>query len=443
MIENVLLISIDSLRADYSLPNVRETETSTFSTLSSEGISFRHAFATGPGTTSSFPGLLTGTLPLSYDGLGPLSADRPNVADDLYTVGLKTAGFQSNPFLSHNFNYDVGFDEFKDYQNPLMGIATQIFPRGIEINNPRLKKVDNLLNITELLKKTYQAISGKSRPYVSAEVITEDTINWLSQTEDPFFCWAHYMDVHHPCFPPVDIRRQFNLEHLAASQVADWYSTVLESPKELSDGDRKQFNRLYEASIVYTDQQISRIVDHLKSTGRWDDTLVIVTSDHGELFGEYGSYGKPIRMYDELLRIPLIIVNGPSYLSKVSDSLISLLDIPPLLHDALGEDIPTHYEGRLPDSSSYRNHVIAEHQVEDSIVIGARSKQQLYEYSELQETSGFYNVAPDTFDHIGDDQGAEQLRSAVMDRLNVIDVTVTMPNLEDDVEDRLEDLGYL
>lgn len=446
MVKNVLLLTIDSLRADYFLPSPdAQISTPVFSSLAREGISFKNAFATGPGTTCSFPALLTGTLPLSYDGLGPLSTDRPKIAEELLDSGLATAGFQTNPFLSKHFNYDAGFGSFEDYQNPLMGIATEIFPRGIEINNSKLRKLDEALNITELFQKTYQMISGKVRPYVSADIITEDIIGWLEDIDRPFFCWGHYMDVHHPCFPPEDIRRQFGLEDITASQVSDWYSRVLDAPDELTEHERNQFRQLYVAAIVYVDQQIGRIVNHLHATERWDETMVVVTSDHGELFGEYGAYGKPVRMYHELLRVPLVIVNGPSYIEEAANDMMSLLDVPPLVHDAIGAAIPSVYEGRVPDveSQPHREYIIAEHQIEGDIVIGARSSDQLYEYNGPRKVQGFFRVGPETFAPIAADSGDEALKTEVIDRLERVDVTVDMPELDDDVEDRLDDLGYL
>jgi len=442
MVENILLITIDSLRADH-FPDLETSDPPTFSTLVDEGTSFSHAFATGPGTTCSFPALLTGTLPASYGGLGPLSNDRPRVAAELHNAGLTTAAFHSNPFLSTHFNYDVGFDAFEDYQNPLMGVATELFPRGIEINNPKLQQIDDKLNITGLLKKTYQTLSGKSRPYVAADVITDDVVNWLENTDDQFFCWAHYMDVHHPCFPPENIRRQFGLENITASQVSKWYSKALEEPEALTDHQRTQFKQFYEAAIAYTDQQVGRIVDYLKTASRWEDTLVVLTSDHGELFGEYGAYGKPIRMYDELLRVPLVILNGPSYLDEIEESLMSLLDLPPLFCDVLDAEIPQEYEGYLPDSGAYRDFVVAEHQVEDGIVVGARSKHQLYEYNELREEQGFFEVAPSQFEAIPPEQGDKILETVVHDRLETASADVDIVDLKEDVEERLEDLGYL
>lgn len=466
---NVLLLTVDSLRSD-AVPRDgfgSELVRSTLGPGASE-TRFEHAFATGPGTTPSFPALLTGTMPLSYDGLGPLSADRPRVPALLGRAGYTTAGFQCNPFLSEHFAYHVGFDAFRDYQNPLMGIATKIFPRGIEINNPTLRRVDRYLDVTAGIRKAYQLLRGKPRPYVSADVITDDTIEWLDTVESPFFCWTHYMDVHHPCFPPEQYRERLDVATVSQSEVAAWYSTVLDDPGSLTDDERDRLRDLYRASIAYTEDQVARILTHLSESGRGTDTLVVLTSDHGELFGEHGQYGKPERLYDELLRVPLIVVNGPEDLGEATDRLVSLLDVPPLIHDALGLEVPDAYRGRRPGTDDPRRYVMAEHEVRGDAIVGARSAEWLYEGDEIRDEHRLFDLAGDDWKRVPIDEApaeADVLAGAVLNRLDRLDrldgsdrpASYDRPDRSDgpeadsphrdeqvaaDVRSRLEDLGY-
>lgn len=439
MATNVLLVTVDSLRFDHL---------DVFQTSFDTGFdSFNAAYATGPGTSPSFPGILTGTFPLSCDGLGPLTKDRPRVAVELQEAGLRTGGFQCNPFLSTHFNYDVGYDTFEDYQNPLMGIATKIFPRGIEINNPKLRRIDETLHLMDTLKKTYQLVKGKPRPYVSAEVITDDTVDWLKDVVDPFFCWTHYMDVHHPCYPPEEYRTRFGVGDVTESEVSEWYGALISEPETLDGEKLEKFQKLYDAAIAYTDDQIGRIIETLIQTGQYEDTLVILTSDHGELFGEHGQYGKPERMYDELLHVPLVVANGPDYLEDATNDLVSLLDIPPLIHDALGVNVPEEYEGRIPGVDDPRNLVMAEHEVEGEVIVGARSQDWLYEGDEIDDEHRLFDLR-DGFERVSIEDHAEAsatVRQAVNDRLARLDVETHRleDEVEGDVESRLEDLGYL
>lgn len=262
-------------------------------------------------------------------------------------------------------------------------------------------------------------------------------------TTGPLICWGHYIDVYQPCFSPADIRQQFGLGGIATAQVSNRCSRTFKESDELTSHERDQFRKLHEADIVHVDTEIGRIVNHLKQSGWWADTLVVVTSDHGELFGEYGAYGKPVRMYDELLRVKLIIVNGSDAITNYRSDLLSLLDIPPLIYEALGLDILTEYDGQAPDADS-RSHVIAEHQIEDGVVIGARTDTHLYEFNGPRGEAGGYRVGPNTFTQTTEQDATNTtLHDIVEDRIQKIDVTVDMPELDEDVENRLADLGYL
>jgi arylsulfatase A-like enzyme len=441
-IKNVLLVTIDSLRFDHLELFADELDPDF------EFLSFEKAFATGPGTSPSFPGLLTGTLPLSYDGLGPLSPNRPRLAAHLQTVGLNTGGFQSNPFLSHHFNYEVGFKTFEDYQNPLMGIATKIFPRGIEINNPRLRRIDEFLRITDAIKKTYQAVRGKPRPYVDAEVITDDTLNWLAETDTPFFCWPHYMDVHHPCFPPEQYRSSFDVEYVTQTKVSELYSMLLTNPDAITARQLDELEALYRGSIVYVAHQINRLLQYLQDMEKADETLVIITSDHGELFGEHDQYGKPERMYDELLQVPLFIANGPSYLDPVTDDIVSLLDVPPLIHDVLELNIPDSYAGRRPGADESREYIVAEHEVGGNVIVGARLTDWLFEADQIRDEQRLFRVRDGALEQVNnapDNPRARRAKEIVLDRLHNLDIEQRQlqDEIDGDVEDRLSDLGYL
>jgi len=446
MVHNVLLVTIDSLRYDHlGIYGYEHGPDSTISNLASEGTVFDRAFATGPGTNSSFPALLTGTYPLSYDGLGPLAPERPSVSAELRDQGYHTAGFHSNPFLSTQFNYDVGFDEFQDYQHPLMGIATKVFPRGIELNNSYLKALDETIDLTGKMKALYRLLIGKPRPYVGAETITDDAIKFLESVDEQFFTWAHYMDVHHPCHPPTEYRSEFGVEEVSAADVSDLYSRLIQKPDSLTQEDFGTLIDLYDAAIAYVDDQVSRLIATLSKGGHLDDTIVIVTSDHGELFGDHDEFGKPPRMYDELIRIPLIVRDPTASVSELSEQLLSLVDIPPLIHEVLELDVPEVYEGnQLQDFP--REYVLAEHSVDDQGIVGARTDEVLFEVDQYRDETRLFEIRSGEYKQVNESTaGVETARRAVNQRLDSLEVDGY--NLEKDVdeefEERLADLGYL
>jgi arylsulfatase A-like enzyme len=143
----------------------------------------------------------------------------------------------------------------------------------------------------------------------------------------------------------------------------------------------------------------------------------------------------------------LWITNGPDRLSEATDELVSLLDIPPMIHDALGIDVPDAYEGCRPGVGDPRTYVVAEHAIEREVIVGARSMEWLYEADEIRDDhrlfdlqKGFEQVAADT-----EGNGPTHVRRAVRDRLDALNVEATRlaEEVGGDVESRLEDLGYL
>ena len=432
-VENVLLVTIDSLRHDF-----QEADAPTMMSLAEEGASFENAFATGPGTTPSFPGILTGTLPLSYGGLGKLKEERPFLARELNSRGMATAGFHSNPFLTESFNYDIGFDTFEDYQDSLIGLATTLFPQGIE------KSVVPGA-VTTALKKSYELVQGKPRPYEQAETITDDAVEWLEQAPDGFFEWVHYMDVHHPCFPPDSYLRDYDLGDVSNAEISGLYSRALENPDSITDGEHRVLVDSYRASIRYVDDQIERLLLSLREDGRYEDTMVIVTSDHGQLFGDFGEYGKPYRLYDALIKVPLLIQSPLDKHSSRNQDLLSLVDLPPMIHDALGVDCPDTYEGVKPDCGEPRKSIFAEHQVDDEVIVGVRTKEEKYVIDDTNDEEYGYSLSADEPKVLESDTITQSLKTMVIERFG--DIEVSKPDyvsqVDKDLERRLDDLGYL
>ena len=434
-VENILLVTIDSLRSDY-----RSEDAPTLTRLADRGTSFTNVFATGPGTTPSFPSILTGSYPLSYGGLGVLSDDRPFLARNLRDHGITTAGFHSNPFLSANFNYDTGFDAFEDHQDQLIGIAAKLFPQGVEksiLPNP----------VATVLKKSYELIQDKPRPYKQAETITDDAIRWLCDTSDGFFEWVHYMDVHHPCFPPKHYLQQYELENTSYSEISDLYSRALDAPETVTDHEDSILRESYRASLQYVDDQLGRLVKALDESGQADETLLIVTSDHGQLFGEFGAYGKPHRLYDALISVPLVMQNTPKRISGYSDELFSLIDLPPFIHRALQLPVPDEYEGKCPIEADPRDDVFAEHQLGDDFVAGIRSGEWKFVVDGLTNESRAYRVSSPIEEQIPLTQSGlpSDLRNKLTERLKSVDISAAQftATINSETEGRLQDLGYL
>jgi arylsulfatase A-like enzyme len=171
-----------------------------------------------------------------------------------------------------------------------------------------------------------------------------------------------------------------------------------------------------------------------------------VTSDHGELFGEHGQFGKPERMYDELLHVPLIVANGPEWIENAIDELVSLLDIPPLIHQELGIDVPAVYEGQIPGIDKPREYILAEHEVEGDVIIGVRSEEWLYEADDLRNEHRLFDLREGKFEQVTLSEYPDvPVRAVAAERLRNLSVDTGQleDEVEGDVKSRLEDLGYL
>jgi len=442
--DNVLFVTIDSLRALKFLTEDTQKHLTSFDRLLRDGgVSFSNAFATGPMTKTSFPGLLYGSYALDITSYPQMETNGLSLASSLRDCGITTAGFTSNPFLSREFDYNDGFDYFRDYQSVLSRKSARLFPRGIERAGGVVEQIDNWLPVTTLMKKLYEMASGRSRPYVSATRIVDDTIEFLSTEQSPFFCWTHFMDVHHPCFPPQSYRDRHGIApDITATDVSDMYSKFVGDADSLSEEQLLTLRQLYRAAIDYVDDEVNRLLDEIAASGRLENTLVIITSDHGELFGEHGEYSKQARLYDELLQVPLVFSRS---LSLSPTDLVSLIDLPPLVHEVVDCPAPPAYDGRSPLSNPSRNRILFEHIHDGHPIVGARSDQWKYVIDDIRNEERLVELSTGQINHTPQDltDDAKKVREVAKNHFNNIPSVEEEIVVSDNVRERLTELGYL
>ncbi len=222
-----------------------------------------------------------------------------------------TAGFHSNPYISRAYGYDEGFDTF--YDDLRLG------------QNKFLALVQRALNKFVLRRGEYHA---------RAEEINTRSLSWLDSMPDdqPFFLWNHYMDVHGPYNPPRGFTKwSDSVSNAEAQRMYDRLSGD-DAPSEV---DVKLSKDLYDGEIAYADAKIWEFIDALETRDLLDESILIITSDHGDLFGEYGKYTHPRYVYPELTRVPLLIYSSALSPSSV-DVPVSTLDIVPTVLEAAG-----------------------------------------------------------------------------------------------------------
>jgi arylsulfatase A-like enzyme len=177
------------------------------------------------------------------------------------------------------------------------------------------------------------------RLYSSAAQVTDSVCQWLEHVQTPFFAWAHYMDIHWPyhmeeaLVHPRDIAQAW--QDLAIMYGRSNYGNV-----PITAAQRDHFIDLYEKSLHYLDDHVGRLITHIQNSGYGDNTLIVLVADHGEEFLDHGRWGHwESNLYDEILRVPLImwIPNGPH--GQVIRQQVRLLDLMPPF-DLCGN--PTH-----------------------------------------------------------------------------------------------------
>ena len=292
--KNIILISVDTLRADHvGLYGYSRATTPNIDKWFSDGIRYEYAYATDAATAPSVMSLLTGLLPQDHGTrlfFQLLSPDVP-VLTDYLPENYQTAAFVSNMVLT---------DE-------AIGLAN------------RFEHYDDYVDQKESVRSVFER---------SATDTTNAVLKWLAEKYDrerPLFLWVHYIDPHGPYRPPEQWRDHFESEARLKIQAQRVPSYMRE--EEIDDGN--YYVDRYDAEIAYTDSEIDRLLTGYQEQNEVDDTLVILTADHGETLMEHEVwFSHTYHVYEELIRIPLLL-RGPGVRSGTQDGLVSSLDIVP------------------------------------------------------------------------------------------------------------------
>lgn len=450
---NILFLTVDSLRLDMlsCYGHIRPT-TLNLDRLAATSIRFTQAITAGSWTQAAFPALLTSSYPSMYGGcVGPLSPARPSPIETLASHGYITAGFSTNPHLSQTTGYDRGFQHFVD-----------LVPAE---SDPRLRDMKGGERFLRNSFTHYALLAtGKrmrpARAYVSAQEVTDVVRRWVDDAPSPFFLWAHYMDVHWPYHVeetlthPQDIARAWrDLQHINR---VTWRGAAV------TESQREYYIRLYEQALRYVDTHIGRLLSFVEQSGRLANTVVIVVSDHGEEFLDHGRWGhRQSNLYDEILRVPLLIRVPGNTNEKIVRRQVSTLDILPTILHLCGCPSPSGTEGRslLPlwtedHGRSYEKmEAISEMHRNQSHRIAVRTEEFKYIWdNQHSDRPHLYDLCADPGERRNVIQQypkvAEEFQSRVDAHLRRVAATIpasALPELELDevVVTRLRGLGYI
>ena len=326
---NVLLIVLDTVRAQsLSLYGYARPTTPQLQRLAGVGVRFDRAIATAPWTLTSHGSMFTGHFPsaMSADWQIPLDSTHPTLAEVLRAHGYQTAGFVANIlYCTIETGLSRGFIRYEDY----------LLSPGQIINSSSLV---NSMAKNETLQRIvhYNQLLGRK----SAAEVNSSFLRWLSRHDRrPFFAFLNYFDAHGPYLPPIPFDTKFgpNERREALPRPSQ---RVVYPPEIQSELDA------YEGSIAYLDHHVGLLFDELQRRGALENTLVIITSDHGEEFNEHGVMGHNSTVYMPALRVPLLII-FPSRVpaGKSVSALVSLRDLPATVMDLLHLKGGTQFPG--------------------------------------------------------------------------------------------------
>lgn len=313
--ERVFLVTVDTLRADAlgALGGDAATETPRLDELATESIVFTQARSAAPWTKPAFASIFTGTSPLVHQAISRrsvLPTELTTLAELMRDEGYLTAAVQSNPNLAPEFNFAQGFSVYHSFPKPTLGRSFG----------------------ARLLRR------AGYRSLVSTDQLTDLAIDWIdSRTGLPFFLWLHYQDPHFPYTPPLRFLKGRTPVASIGLGFKD-FEGVRGGGRILSRDEREWIRELYEAEVRYVDENVGRLLDHLRRRGIYDDSLIVFTSDHGEEFWEHGGFEHGHSFYDEVLRVPLMIklpagvgarrVATPVSTTSIYSTLIAQLGLP-------------------------------------------------------------------------------------------------------------------
>jgi arylsulfatase A-like enzyme len=344
---NVVLIVWDTVRA-YNLSAygyLRDT-TPNLTQWAQRGVKYNCALAAAPWTYPSHSCFFTGQWPYSLNTQWKftLESPEPTLAEFLTSRGYQTAGFAANTnACTYETGLARGFTHFEDYPFSPRALLTRTVP-GTWI----LKKMLTLgayydPSLGAFYDKKWVTLQSRG-----AREINDGFLNWLSRrrSDRPFFAFLNYFDAHDPFVPPAGFEHQFGIAPRTRHdyEFLSDYVVLLKSSQH--PRDLRMAVDCYDDCISFLDQQLGRLLVELRSGGLLDNTDVIITSDHGEAFGDHGNFGHASTTDLDEIGVPLVIISPKAPAGKEVKTAVSLRDLPATVVDLLGLSAGSPFPGR-------------------------------------------------------------------------------------------------
>jgi arylsulfatase len=300
---NVVLVTVDSLRADHcSFMGYERGTTPALDRMAADGLVFERAIAPGPATPESMPAIFTGQYPVDRGGAAESElatrrdrihqhmTSRETLSERLSRLGYETAAFTPNPFTSRHFGFGQGFDRFEDFMDEsTRGALYQRIFRGF-------LEGGGIASLARVAMNFWQR-EEVLKPW---ESYYDDVVSWVRDADEPYFLWVFLMDAHNPYMASSEYRSQSRLAQFRAN--LEFWRQSHETP--FSETVHQRLVTAYDDAIRYADAFLAELRADLG-----DDVVYAVHGDPGEAFGEHGTYGHEPYLYRENVHVPLVVGN--------------------------------------------------------------------------------------------------------------------------------------
>ncbi|MHC5540569.1 sulfatase, partial [Singulisphaera rosea] len=271
-----------------------------------------------------------------------LDAKFPTLAEALGRRGYRTGGFVSNTvFCTTEYGLSRGFSHYEDYVITPLEILRTSALGGLVCHR-----------LGTLLDRIYPAVGLAPRHPLEVEQyrktaskVNRDALRWIaSERGRPFFAFLNYMDAHDPYLLPPDARRHFGVQPKTLADYQTLRGWIAEERWVPNASQVTLARDAYDDCVAYLDDQLGHLFQELEALGALENTVVIVTADHGEHFGEHQLEGKPVfghraTLYQPEIHVPLLVISpGKVPAGRVVPGPVSMRDLPATVLDLLGPD---------------------------------------------------------------------------------------------------------
>ena len=424
---NIILITIDALRPDHlGCYGYKRNTSPNIDKLAREGVVFKEVISQAPWTPPSISSIITSTYPSTH--------------------GVVDFGQNLNPGL-------------------------KVLPSILKENFYCLALISGRGRLAEFhfpeLERDFDFFYPFNQNYIQAEEVTENAVEWLRVNKKKrFFLWLYYLDPHTPYSPPFPYNELFiNDEFISSNNkkvpiadesndLYDGYGVIPRITLQQDITDIGYYISQYDGEIRYVDDQIGRLLKELKELNLYDNTLIVIISDHGESLGEHNYYfvhGESL--YDELLKVPLIFKPKDITQKAYIDNQVQSIDVAPTILDFIEVRIPETFEGKSLLSLIQKGEHDCQYafsELEGQVSVRTKGWKLIYDY--IDDRYELYNLKedPNEFKNLIDTEEIQEI-SFLKKRLNDFiaerqfsnNLDTDIFSLSEETKIKLKSLGYL